>query len=81
MIRAWNYPDAPRQLLASDPLKMETTLRWGNTIRALLASQSSVRGLHPQRLRLDEADETEIGIVHAALGQPMSKGGCRRKRC
>ena len=75
MTKAWNHPQAPRQLLASDPLKMETTLTWGNTIRALLASQSSVRGPHPQRLRLDEADETDMSIVNAALGQPMSKGG------
>lgn len=75
MTKAWNYPGAPRHLLASDPLKMETTFTWGNTIRALLASQSSVRGPHPQRLRLDEADEADMPIVTAALGQPMSKGG------
>lgn len=75
MTKAWNYPDAPRHLLASDPYKMETTLTWGNTIRALLASQTSVRGPHPVRLRLDEVDEADLGIVTAALGQPMSKGG------
>jgi hypothetical protein len=75
MGKAWNYPDAPRQLLASDPRKMETTLTWGNTIRALLASQSSVRGPHPCRLRIDECDECDMDIIHAALGQPMSKGG------
>jgi hypothetical protein len=77
MTKAWNYPDAPRQLLASDPLKMETTLTWGNTIRALLASQSSVRGPHAVRLCCDEIDEMELSILHAALGQPMSKGGVR----
>jgi hypothetical protein len=75
MSKAWNYPDAPRQLLASDPLKMETTFTWRNSIRALLASQSSVRGPHPTRLRMDEVDEMEPAILHAALGQPMSKGG------
>jgi hypothetical protein len=73
--KAWDYPDAPRQLLASDPLKMETTLTWGNTIKALLASQSSVRGPHPVRLRLDEIDAMEQAILDAALGQPMSKNG------
>jgi hypothetical protein len=77
MGKAWNYPEAPRQLLASDPLKMETTLTWGNTIRALLASQSSVRGPHPVRLRCDEVDEMEQPILNAALGQPMSKAGVR----
>jgi hypothetical protein len=75
MGKAWNHPQAPRQLLASDPLKMETTLTWGNTVRALLASQSSVRGPHPCRLRIDECEVCDMDIIHAALGQPMSKGG------
>jgi len=75
MTKAWHYPDAPRHLLASDPYKMETTLTWGNTIRALLASMTSVRGPHPVRLRLDEIDEMDQTILDAALGQPMSKGG------
>jgi hypothetical protein len=81
MTKAWTYPDAPRHLLASDPYRMETTLTWGNTIRALLASQTSVRGPHPVRLRLDEVDEADLGIVTAALGQPMSKGGCPPRQC
>jgi hypothetical protein len=77
MTKAWNYPDAPRHLLASDPLKMETSLRWGNTIKALLASQSSIRGPHPVRLKIDEVDEVDQDLLDAALGQPMSKGGVR----
>ncbi len=40
-----------QKLLSSEPTQRETTLNWGNTIRALLASQTSVRGPHPQRLR------------------------------
>lgn len=68
MQKAWEYPDAPRHLLASDPLKMETTLTWGNTIRALLASQTSTRGPHPVRLRLDEIDVMARDILDAALG-------------
>jgi hypothetical protein len=75
MTKAWNYADSPRHLLSSDPYKAETRLTWGNTIRALLASQTSVRGPHPVRLRLDEVDETDLDILHAALGQPMSKNG------
>ena len=63
MGQAWNAPQAPRHLLASDPL------------RALLASQSSVRCPHPVRLRCDEIDTMDLDILHAALGQPMSKGG------
>jgi hypothetical protein len=73
MRKTWDYADSPRQLLASDPYLASTTLTWGNTIRALLASMTSVRGPHPVRLRLDEVDETDLAIVNAALGQPMSK--------
>jgi hypothetical protein len=75
MTKSWDYPDAPRQLLAGDPYKMETRLRWGNSIKALLASQASVRGLHPVKLICDEVDEMDLSIFHASLGQPMSKGG------
>ena len=71
----WGYEGAPSNLLASDPLKRETRLAWGNVIKALLASSRSVRGPHPQRLRLDEADEMELSILDAALGQTMSKDG------
>lgn len=39
-----------------------------------MASQTSVRGPHPQRLRMDEVDEMALPILNSALGQPMSKG-------
>jgi len=67
----WAYRDAPIYLLKSDPGKQETRLTWGNAIRALMASQTSVRGPHPQRLRLDEIDEMDLTILDAAMGQPM----------
>lgn len=67
----WNVEGAPYQLLDSD-VKGETRLRWGNKVKALMASQASVRGPHPQRLRMDEIDEMEIDILDAALGQPMA---------
>lgn len=67
----WGHDNAPRQLLASDPSQRITRLVWGNKIRALLASQKSVRGPHPQRLRMDEIDEMELDILDAAMGQPM----------
>jgi hypothetical protein len=75
MTRSWGYPSAPRHRLASDPLKRETRLTWGNSVQALMASQTSVRGPHVPRLRLDEVDEMEYAIFTAALGQTMSKGG------
>lgn len=74
MVKFWAHESAPRDLLASDPSKRETRLVWGNTIQALMASQASVRGPHPQRLRLDEVDEMPLDIFDAAMGQPMGKG-------
>lgn len=68
----WHAEGAPRQVMASDPSKLETRLVWGNTIQALMASQASVRGPHPQRLRLDEVDEMDLAILDASMGQPMS---------
>ena len=48
---------------------------WGNRIQTLMASQASVRGPHPQRLRVDEIDEVPLAILDAALGQPMGSDG------
>jgi hypothetical protein len=75
MIQAWEYEAAPKHLLTSDPFKMESRFVWGNRIRALLASSTSVRGPHPQKLLIDEADECDLQIFEAALGQPMGKPG------
>lgn len=55
----------------------ETRLKNGAVIRALMASQTSVRGPHPQRLLLDEADEMSLPILDSALGQPMARDGIR----
>lgn len=71
----WNAPLAPRFLLATDPTKREVRTINGGQVRALMASQTSVRGPHPQRLRLDEIDEMDVRIFDAALGQPMSGRG------
>ena len=47
----------------------------GQWVRALAASQRSVRGPHPQRLGLDEIGEMPLAIFDAALGQPMGADG------
>ena len=47
----------------------------GSSITALAASSKSVRGPHPQKLRLDELDEMDRVIYEASLGQPKSKHG------
>lgn len=70
----WELPTAPRWALVSAAGSQVQTLKWRNRITALMASSKSVRGPHPQRLRLDEADETKISLIKDALGQPMSKG-------
>lgn len=67
----WTAPLAPTHMLLGDPTKYDTNLVNGAHIRALMASQRSVRGPHPQRLRLDEIDEMELAILEAAQGQPM----------
>jgi hypothetical protein len=36
-----------------------------------MASQASVRGPHPHRLRLDEVDEMALDIFDAAMGQTL----------
>lgn len=73
-VKLWAHPNAPRDFLNGDPGSQKQTLKWGNRITALMASQASVRGPHPQRLRMDEVDEMQQGILDSAMGQPMSKG-------
>ena len=68
----WDAPNAPRRLVRQQ-ISRRTSLKNGGWLHALMASSRSVRGPHPQRLRIDEADETTQAIVEAALGQPMGR--------
>lgn len=72
---SWDSIFAPRHLLKSEPTMFRTNLNNGGSIKALMASQKSVRGPHPQRLRLDEIDEMDQAILDASLGQPMPDRG------
>lgn len=74
MREGWDHPLAPIGL-AEHLTSLETRLKNGARVRALTASQRSVRGPHPQRLRLDEIDEMDIEILDAAMGQPMPGKG------
>lgn len=68
----WDAPLAPSHMVAhhgSSILRLSN----GAKVRPLTASQRTVRGPHPQRLRLDEIDEMDITILDAAMGQPMPK--------
>lgn len=58
-----------------EPTQRETRLSGGGRIRALMASTRSARGPHPQRQRLDEADEMALKVFEAASGQTMSRPG------
>ena len=71
----WGYYGAPKDLLLTDPTKKETRLSNGGRIVVLQASTRSVRGPHPQKLRLDECDEMTMEIFNAATGQTMSARG------
>jgi len=70
----WSTPGAPTHLLVKQ-VQGKTILNNGGAMTALTASQTSVRGPHPQRLRLDEIDEMELDILESAQGQPMFKHG------
>lgn len=69
----WGCPMSPQHLIDGEPTMRRTALFNGGMLRALMASQRSVRGPHPQRLRLDEADEMDLAIYKAATGQPMDR--------
>ena len=71
----WQRPNVPRQLLIGDVAGRGYRLKNGSWVQALAASQKSVRGPHPQRLRLDEVDEMAREIFDAALGQPKANFG------
>lgn len=70
----WKNPTAPRHLVRSSSGSI-TRLTNNGRIKVLMASSTSVRGPHPQRLRIDEGDEVNMEIMEAALGQPMSARG------
>jgi len=72
----WAFEGAPATMLTGEA-RTETRLTNGATIEALMASQASVRGPHPSRLRCDEIDEMQLSILDAAMGQPMEQNGVK----
>lgn len=70
-------PLVDKSLFAADPSERHLKLTNGGSVTPLKASQTSVRGPHPVRLRLDEIDEMKLDIHDASLGQPMSAKGFR----
>jgi hypothetical protein len=71
----WQHPAAKKELLVGEITQKNTRLSNGGRIRIQMASTKSVRGGHPQRLRIDEVDEVQVALIDAALGQPMAARG------
>lgn len=69
-VEAWGSPHAPKHLLENQTRYMTSfsTKAW---VETLMASQRSVRGTHPQRLRMDEIDEMDYEILKSSLGTVM----------
>lgn len=70
---AWQSPNAPHAVLEASNryITRFTGKSKGAWIETLMASQRSVRGTHPQRLRMDEIDEMDLEILEASLGTVM----------
>jgi len=66
-----------RPLVEGEALRTRTHLVNASHIQILTASTKSVRGPHPQKLKLDEVDEFEERIYQAALLIPQSARGIR----
>lgn len=71
----WGWSGAPTELLITDPTKKETKLSNLGRVRVLMASATSIRGPHPNRLRVDEIDEMNFDLLKSALGQPHASRG------
>jgi len=66
-----------QHLVEGEALRTRTHLVNGSNIQILTASSKSVRGPHPQKLKLDEVDEFEDRIYEAALLIPKSALGIK----
>ena len=66
-----------RYLVKGDMLASRTSTINGSSINILTASSKSVRGPHPQKLKLDEIDEFDPKIYQAALLIPKTKKGLK----
>ena len=71
-----SHPNAPRQLLATEPTKREILFQNGGRVLAIPASERSIRGLHPARLRADELDAfADVQLWESAQGLAMPQQG------
>lgn len=71
----WDSPNAPKWMHPAEFTKRESRTINGGRLKTLMASNTSIRGPHPARLRLDEVDELDIGLFDQAMGQTMASRG------
>ncbi|MFA5381826.1 MAG: hypothetical protein WC356_01585 [Candidatus Micrarchaeia archaeon] len=64
-------------LLNGEMLAQGSKLNNQSNIQILTASSRSVRGAHPQKMKLDEVDEMDPSIYQAALLVPQTKRGIK----
>jgi len=69
------YHDNLYHYIDGDILATQASFLNRSSVQILTASSRSVRGPHPQKLKLDEVDEFESDIYQAALLIPISKKG------
>lgn len=66
-------------LVDGKPQMIRTRYGNGSLVEILVQSQTSVRGPHCPRLKMDEVDEFDREIYKAALGIPQSQNGIQAK--
>ncbi len=71
----WRISGLKSEYLKHRSLISRSEWKNGSEVEILAASQTAVRGPHPQSLLLDEVDEIDWEIYQAALSQPLSKHG------
>jgi hypothetical protein len=76
--RLMRWPNAPKEPYdIARQIKTELLFTLGNWVRPIPASQTTVRGPHPELLCLDEIDEMERSIYDASMGQALAKDNAR----
>ncbi len=75
MTRFRDETDPDNARLVRDIMQTRAEFTNGSEVSILTASRTSVRGPHPQCLKLDEVDEIEDQIYQDALSQPQSNYG------
>lgn len=64
-----------KELLARPLMRQSAEFLNGSRVSILAASTRSVRGPHPQTLKLDEVDEMDETVYNDALSQPQGRYG------